>query len=96
MSPGMEETMQGLRKWMFNHVYCNDIPKAEEGKAQQLIVNLYQYYMTHIDELPEEYLRMFHGGEKKERVVCDYIAGMSDSYSIYKFEELFVPKAWKV
>ena len=34
-------------------------------------------------------------GEKKERVVCDYIAGMSDSYAIYKFEELFVPQAWK-
>ena len=35
-------------------------------------------------------------GEKKERVVCDYIAGMSDIYAIDKFEELFVPKSWKV
>jgi len=96
MSPGMEEAMQGLRSWMFHHVYCNDIPKAEEGKAQQLIVNLYNYYMARVDELPEEYLRMLASGEKKERVVCDYIAGMSDSYAIYKFEELFVPKAWKV
>ena len=96
MSPGMEEAMQGLRRWMFNHVYCNDIPKAEEGRAQQLIVNLYDYYMSRVEELPEEYLRMLCGGEKKERVVCDYIAGMSDSYAIYKFEELFVPKAWKV
>ena len=34
--------------------------------------------------------------EPKERVVCDYIAGMSDSYSIDKFEELFIPKSWKV
>ena len=34
--------------------------------------------------------------EKKERVVCDYISGMSDSYAIDKFEELFVPKSWNV
>ena len=34
--------------------------------------------------------------ETKEQVVCDYIAGMSDVYAIDKFEELFVPKAWKV
>ena len=34
--------------------------------------------------------------ETRERVVCDYIAGMSDSYAIDTFEELFVPKAWKV
>ena len=34
-----------------------------------------------------------NGHETKERVVCDYIAGMSDSYAIDQFEELFVPKA---
>ncbi len=38
---------------------------------------------------------MMAEGETKERVVCDYIAGMSDSYAIDQFEELFVPKAWK-
>ena len=96
MSPGMEEAMKGLRKWMFDNVYKNDIPKAEEGKAQQLIVNLYNYYMKHLEQLPEEYLYMMEIREEKaERVVCDYIAGMSDSYAIDKFEELFVPKSWK-
>lgn len=96
MSPGMEEAMQGLRSWMFEHVYRSDIPKAEEGRAQQLIVSLYRYYMEHVIELPEEYLMMMvQQSEKKERVVCDYIAGMSDSYAIEKFKELFVPKAWK-
>ncbi len=96
MSPGMEEAMKGLRKWMFDNVYRSDIPKAEEGKAQQLIVNLYRYYLEHLDKLPEEYFCMMESrGEKAERVVCDYIAGMSDIYAIDKFEELFVPKAWK-
>ncbi|MFR5601777.1 MAG: deoxyguanosinetriphosphate triphosphohydrolase [Lachnospiraceae bacterium] len=96
MSPGMEDAMKGLRTWMFEHVYRSDIPKAEEGKAQQLIVDLYEYYMDHVDRLPKEYIRMMETrGEKKERVVCDYIAGMSDSYAIDQFEELFVPKAWK-
>ena len=33
--------------------------------------------------------------EKPERVVCDYIAGMTDQFAIRKFEELFVPIAWK-
>ena len=39
MSPGMEEAMQGLRSWLFEHVYLNEIPKAEEGKAQQMIAS---------------------------------------------------------
>lgn len=97
MSPGMETAMHGLRKWMFEHVYQNGIAKEEEGKAQQLIVALFEYYMSHVDELPEEYLDMMTmRGEEKERVVCDYIAGMTDIYAIDRFNELFVPKAWAV
>lgn len=96
MSPEMEKAMQGLRTWMFEHVYKNEIPKAEEGKAQHLIVMLFNYYMEHTDKLPDEYLFLItERKESRERAVCDYIAGMSDSYAIDKFEELFVPKAWK-
>ncbi len=96
MSPHMEKAMQGLRTWMFENVYKSDIPKAEEGKAQHLIVMLFNYYMEHPDKLPEEYRTLMEDGQEgRERAVCDYIAGMSDSYSIDKFEELFVPKAWK-
>ena len=51
--------------------------------------------MKDVDMHPQEYQIMMEQGEKKERAVCDYIAGMSDSYAIDKFEELFVPRAWK-
>jgi dGTPase len=96
MSPHMEKAMRGLRTWMFENVYKNEIPKAEEGKAQHLIRMLFQYYMENPDKLPEEYQKLMEKRkESRERVVCDYIAGMSDRYSIAKFRELFVPKAWK-
>ncbi len=46
--------------------------------------------------LPSEYIyRMEQKNQTKARVVCDYIAGMTDSYSIAKFKEIFEPKAWK-
>ena len=96
MSPGMEEAMQGLRSWMFEHVYTNSAAKAEDGRVAKLITSLYDYYYIHMRELPPEYRRLMENGEKRERVVCDYIAGMSDVYAIDRFEELFVPKAWKV
>lgn len=96
MSPDMEEAMKGLRQWMFEHVYRNDIPKAEESKAQEMIARLYEYYMKHADRLPMEYILLMVNGEKKSRVVCDYIAGMSDIYAIDQFEELFVPKGWNI
>jgi dGTPase len=96
MSSDMETAMQGLRTWMFQHVYKNEIPKAEEGKAQKMIAMLFEYYMDHPDRLPEEYRYLMEKGDaSKERAVCDYIAGMSDSYAIDRFVQLFVPKAWK-
>lgn len=96
MSADMEKAMHGLRIWMFENVYNDSVAKSEEKKAQQLIETLYHYYIDHVEELPEEYRRLMdERGEKKSRVVCDYIAGMSDSYAIDRFEELFVPKAWK-
>ena len=96
MSQDVLDTMVSLRQWMFENVYKNPAAKAEEGKAQQLIVRLYEYYMEHVDRLPEEYFIMIEKNhETRERVVCDYIAGMSDRFAIDLFEELFVPKAWK-
>ena len=96
MSTGMEEAMKGLRQWMFEHVYKNDIPKAEESKAHEMIARHYEYYMKHVDQLPMEYVLLMVNGEKKSRVVCDYIAGMSDIYAIDQFEALFVPKRWNI
>ena len=52
MSQDVLDTMVSLRQWMFENVYKNPAAKAEEGKAQQLIVRLYEYYMEHVDRLP--------------------------------------------
>ncbi len=97
MSAGMETAMHGLRRWMFENVYRGTAAKAEEGRAQQLIVCLYDYYMRRPEELPAEYLEgMEKREETLERTVCDYIAGMTDVYAIERFKELFVPKSFKV
>jgi dGTPase len=46
-------------------------------------------------QLPR-YRNLIGCGEDKTQVVCDYIAGMTDQYSMHKYAELFVPKAWAV
>lgn len=96
MSAEIEEAMVALRKFMFEHVYKNPVAKGEEVKAKAMIEQLYHYYMEHLDLLPEKYLRMLDAGEKQQRVVCDYIAGMTDQYAIAKFSEYFLPQAWQV
>ena len=60
------------------------------------IQELYQYYIEHPLELSEEYLNLMDEGQEKERVVCDYIAGMTDQYAMQAFADLYIPKAWPV
>lgn len=97
MSKDISNAMSGLRTYMFENVYSNPIAKGEEIKAKRMLISLYEYYLEHPEEMPEEYVFMIREkSQKAERVVCDYIAGMSDQYSVQKFEELFVPAFWKL
>ncbi len=97
MSPEVERAMTDLRSFMFANVYINSKSKSEDGKAKAMLKQLFVYYMENLSELPEEYrlLRDVHG-DSDERVVCDYIAGMSDGYAIDTYERLFVPRNWQV
>ena len=89
--------MAGLRAFMFDNVYKSSLVKAQEKKAKQMLRELFEYYLEHPEELPQEFYRNIErGNDLPEVVVCDYIAGMTDHFSIAKFEELFVPSAWKL
>ena len=95
-SPEMAEAMKLLRELMFANVYRSSVAKKEEVKAKRMLTELYEYYTEHPDQLSGEYQRLIERGEKKEQVVCDYISGMTDQYSIHKFQEIYVPKSWAV
>ncbi|MBM6666407.1 deoxyguanosinetriphosphate triphosphohydrolase [Lacrimispora saccharolytica] len=95
-SPEMAEAMKLLRELMFANVYRSSVAKKEEVKAKRMLTELYEYYTEHPDQLSGEYQRLIEWGEKKEQVVCDYISGMTDQYSIHKFQEIYVPKSWAV
>jgi dGTPase len=92
-SPAFERAMNGMRGFMFDRVYIRSAAKEEEGKAKDMIRSLYKYYIGDVSRLPEPY-RLLLNTYGRDRVVCDYIAAMSDRYAIYTFESLFVPKGW--
>ena len=95
MSDEIAEAMNDLRELMFERVYRNPLAKGEEGKAQELILRLFEYYDKHPDELPPEF-QYIREREGVSRAVADYIAGMTDSYAVEKFGELYLPAAWTV
>ncbi|MCR4716494.1 MAG: deoxyguanosinetriphosphate triphosphohydrolase [Lachnospiraceae bacterium] len=94
MSDEVKEATFALRKFLFERVYKNPVAKAEEAKVGDLIGGLFNYYYVNMDRLPEEYTKMVADGQDKERIICDYIAGMTDQYAIHCFEDIYIPRAW--
>ena len=82
-----------LHEFMFERVYTNPVCKGEEGKAMALVQKLYEFFSTHPDELPNEYIQIAWN-EGAERAAVDYIAGMTDSYALKVFGNYFIPSGW--
>ena len=94
-SPAVAQAMAELRQFMFQSVYFNPLAKGEEGKAEDMICLLYEYYYKHTDKLPSEYQDILMR-EGEQRAVLDYIAGMTDTYAVEQFNDLFIPTGWMV
>ena len=82
-----------LHDFMFERVYTNPVCKGEESKAIALVQQLYEFFSTHPDELPNEYIQIAWN-EGAERAAVDYIAGMTDSYALKVFGNYFIPSGW--
>ena len=93
MSEECYKNFMELHDFMFVAVYRNPVCKSEEVKAISMIEKLYDYYISKPFEMPEQYIKIADE-EAVERAVCDYIAGMSDNYSVKTFNRLFVPSSW--
>ena len=81
---------------MYEDVYKNDLAKSEESKVYLILKVMYEYYNDDPEHMPEKYQNMIREGHSRERVVCDYIAGMTDQYCIRQFKDIYIPEAWDV
>lgn len=88
--------MNTLRTYMFQHVYHNHQVKRVEdlSKVREIIVSLYEYFLSHPQELPQE-LQAMRGEFSLEELVKDHIAGMTDRYAINLYNQLFVAMGWR-
>ena len=95
LSPKVEKALKDLRSFMFENVYRSPVAKAEESKAKDMLLRLFEYYFTHPEALPEDFQPQL-SFDGMERTVCDYIAGMTDNYAVDKYTELFIPAGWNI
>lgn len=93
MTDEFQQATDELRNFMFKNVYIGSVAKKEEKKAANIVKELYTYILKNPALLPKEWeenLKL----DDLDRVVCDYVAGMTDRYAVKKFNEIFIPESW--
>jgi dGTPase len=80
-SPETGAGSKELKDFLRRMVYQSDWLKEDRKKSAGLIAGLFDAFMKHPNRLPINYL-MESSGQPLHRVVCDYIAGMTDGFLI--------------
>ena len=93
MEPEIQDATNRLREFMFDAVYTNSVAKAQDGRAKELLAQLFYHFVKYPEEMPEFY-RSNIEADGVERCVCDFISGMTDRYAIDTYKELFIPRVW--
>ena len=93
MSAPVRGAMMSMRSFLFDNLYSRGDAKWEEPKAYAMLEELFDHFVRHVDEVPEEY--RIHDDDRPEVQVADYVSGMTDRYAVSLYEDLKVPRSWR-
>lgn len=96
ISDELHSAMITLREFLYENVYRSDQVHKEFVKAKKILSELYTYFLSNEKTLKKkleemEMLACYNSKQPRERIVCDFIASMTDRYALDLFEEIFFP-----
>jgi dGTPase len=88
----MATMVRELKDYLYQHMYRHYRVVRMAQKAEHFITELFNAYLTEPEQLPKPaQARWEENGDSVARVVCDYIAGMTDRYALQEYQKLFDP-----
>ncbi len=90
-SPDMAEKVAELKRLLFERLYNHYRVKRMAVKADRIMTDLFQTYLSEPRQMPPHVYRKIVEGEAIPRVVADYIAGMTDRFALDEYKKLFDP-----
>jgi dGTPase len=95
-SPDMAEDLAMLRKFLHERMYRHYRVNRTRSQARRLLSEMFSLFMSEPATLPPEWFGKQDGSDMnlRARVVCDYIAGMTDRFAIEEHRRLFQIESW--
>ena len=90
-SEGLEAPQRALRAFLHARMYKHYRVNRMRSKAKRVLADLFEVFLREPQTLPEPWNRYAHTlpEEQRARLVCDYIAGMTDTFALEEHRRLF-------
>jgi dGTPase len=86
LSPEIEAERRQTKDFLYRHLYFSPALEPEKDDAERIISGLFDLWMKQPEKLPSSYQEKAEQ-EPLARVICDYIAGMTDNYIYEQYEK---------
>ncbi|MCL6566617.1 MAG: deoxyguanosinetriphosphate triphosphohydrolase [Acidobacteriia bacterium] len=78
-SAAVAEQNAALKRFLYAQLYNHPALQEERERSVVILEELFRYYLDHPEAMPSYYAEQARR-EPRHRVVCDYIAGMTDQF----------------
>ncbi len=90
------DAMSDLRLFLYENVYRSKPVHSEFVKSKKIISEIFTYFLNHPEQLRIrlaglEMVSAYYNSDPEERIICDYIASMTDRYLLSLYSEIFIP-----
>jgi dGTPase len=85
-SPQVEQERRQLKDFLYENLYFSPALEGEKEDAERIVGELFAHWMEEPDDLPRNY-REKATQEPLARIICDYIAGMTDPFIYQQYEK---------
>jgi dGTPase len=86
-SPPMADRVRQWKQFLFRHLYEHPLIVEDRNRLVEALDRMFQFFLDHPERMPGYFARQA-ARQPRHRVVCDYIAGMTDSYLLRLHREL--------
>jgi dGTPase len=95
-SPAVADGLARLRSFLHERMYRHWRVNRTRSQARRILAEMFELFLSEPDVLPGDWFAKLRGldGQGVARVVCDYIAGMTDRFAIEEHRRLFQLDAW--
>lgn len=93
-SAPMKQQVIELKRMLHARFYKHRRVMRSMEKGTRFMKEMFERYVAEPFLLPGGFHKRIEQGENRYRVVCDYIAGMTDRYALEQYKKLFDPDTW--